>query len=192
MLSRKIDVIIFSCLAILFASCGGDNIPKPKGYFRIDLPKKEYNTFSSDCPFTFSYPAYSTVVPYKGSINEKCWYNVEFPKFKGTIHLSYYPIDNNLAKHIEDSRALAYKHSVKASSIDENVLSSGKSNVHGLLYEITGNAASSVQFYLTDSTHHFIRGALYFNASPNFDSISPVQEFVRMDIDTLLSSFRWK
>jgi gliding motility-associated lipoprotein GldD len=192
MLRKKIELFSLIFISALIVSCGGDNIPKPKGYFRIDLPEKEYRPFISDCPFSFSYPKYAVVKKYTGSMNENCWFNIEFSKFKGTIHLSYYQIDNNLAKHIEDSRSLAYKHSVKANSIDENVFNSRTGNVHGLVYEITGNAASSVQFYLTDSTKHFVRGALYFNASPNFDSIAPVQDFVRADIDTFLNSFRWK
>lgn len=179
-------------IAAFLCSCGGDNIPKPKGFFRIDLPAKRYQTFSEDCPFTFRHPVYSSVVPYIGDQKETCWYNIEFPKFKGTIHLSYYPLNNDLSKHIEDSRALAFKHSVKANAIDERRFNSSVKNVNGLVYEIAGNAASSIQFYLTDSTRHFIRGALYFNASPNFDSIAPVQEFIKADIDTMLNSFRWK
>lgn len=178
--------------ALILLSCGGDNLPKPKGYFRIDLPEKKYNTFSSQCPFTFRYPVYSKVVPYKGEQKEQCWFNVEFPAFKGTIHLSYYPLKDDLAKHIEDSRALAFKHSVKANAIDEKLFVSDSVNVSGLVYEIAGNAASSIQFYLTDSTRHFLRGALYFHASPNYDSIAPVHDFVRADIDTMLRSLRWK
>ncbi len=184
--------ILFIFIAMIMVSCGGDSIPKPKGYFRIDLPVKSYKEFKSDCPFTFRHPVYSVVVPYAGSQKESCWFNIEFPKFKGTIHLSYYSLHDDLSKHIEDSRALAFKHSVKANAIDETLFMSPGKNVNGLIYEIAGNAASSVQFYLTDSTNHFVRGALYFNASPNFDSIAPVQEFVMADIDTILTSFRWK
>lgn len=183
---------ILALFAILISGCGGDSIPKPKGYFRIDVPEKKYTAFRSECPFTFQYPIYSEVRKYTGDQKESCWYNVEFPRFKGTIHLSYYSLNNDLSKHIEDSRALAFKHSVKANAIDERSFTSSDHKVNGLIYDIGGNAASSVQFYITDSTHHFIRGALYFNASPNFDSISPVHDFIRQDIDTLISSFRWK
>lgn len=189
---RNKALFIFLSAVLLLASCDGDSIPKPRGYFRIDLPEKKYSSFQSECPYTFNYPQYADVEPYRGSMNERCWFNIEYKRFKGTVHLSYYGISGDLAKHIEDSRALAYKHSVKANAIDEKLISYPERKVYGLLYEISGNAASSVQFYLTDSTTNFVRAALYFKASPNFDSIAPVQEFVRADIDTLIKSFRWK
>jgi hypothetical protein len=45
---------------------------------------------------------------------------------------------------------------------------------------------------MTDTSKNFIRGALYFYASPNADSVKPVVDFIQTDIDHLISTFRWK
>jgi gliding motility-associated lipoprotein GldD len=186
-------LLLFSC--ILVASCNSDEdelTPKPRGYFRIDLPEKKYQTYDSDCPFTFETPTYSYVHKDDERNAEPCWLNIDFPQFKGRIHITYKPIKNNIHKYLEDAYVLASKHQIKASSIEEKVIRHDSLKVYGLVYDIEGNAASSLQFYLTDSTHHFLRGALYFIAPPNGDSIAPVVEFIRKDVFRLINTFRWK
>ncbi len=106
--------------------------------------------------------------------------------------MSYLAINNNFDQIIEDSRKLAYKHSIKADAINEKVFVRPEKDVYGILYEIEGNAASSVQFFLTDSVNHYIRGALYFNVKPNKDSLAPVIDFFRDDILYFIDSFEWK
>jgi gliding motility-associated lipoprotein GldD len=185
---------LFAITLFLF-SCSTDEeelMPKPRGYFRIELPEKKYQAYISDCPFTFESPTYSFVHADDEKNAEPCWINIDFPRFKGRIHISYKPLNNNLQKYLEDSRTLAAKHQLKASAISEMVIKHDSVKVYGLVYDIEGNAASSLQFYLTDSTHHFLRGALYFIAPPNSDSIAPVVEFIRKDVFKLINTFRWK
>lgn len=178
-----------------WAGCGGDDeigIPRPRAYFRIDFPEKEYKPFNESCPFTFDLPSYAKASQDQDPGAQPCWLNIDFPQYKGALHLTYLPLNNNLAKCLEDSRTLAIKHQVKADAIDERLVIDDTSKVWGLVYDIEGNAASNVQFYLTDSVHHFIRGALYFTAKPNKDSLEPVVKFIRQDVFRLIDSFRWK
>jgi len=121
-----------------------------------------------------------------------CWYNIDFPLFNARIHLTYKPVNNSLSELLEESRSLAFKHSSKADAINEKLISFPDKRVFGTKYDIKGNAASSVQFYLTDSTDNFIRAALYFSVSPNIDSIAPVVKFIEEDIDHFINSFEWE
>lgn len=178
-------------LMVLLTSCGPEFSPKPKGFFRIDFPKKEYRHFSENCPYTFDYPVYSVMKPYSGKQENQCWYNMEFNKMRATLHLSYLPLNNNLPAELRDSRELVYKHAVKADAIEEEPIINSEHKVYGLIYHLSGNTASAKQFYLTDSLHHFVRGALYFNCPPNSDSLAPVVDFIAQDIYTLIQSFRW-
>ena len=183
-------------LCILLLSCNSEDndtiAPKPKAYFRLSFPQKKYVKYDSVCPFTFEMPVYSKMSRDKNYGAEPCWLNLNFITFNGTLHLSYKPVNGNIKGYLEDTYTLASKHQIKASGIEEKLISRGSSNVHGLIYEIGGNAASSVQFFLTDSIHHFLRGALYFNAVPNTDSISPVIEFIKKDIYHMIETFEWK
>ena len=172
--------------------CKKNFTPKPPGYMRIDFPEKVYRIYDSACPYIFEYPVYGKVVADTGRIAEPCWINIEFKEFGGKIHISYKPVSNNLNKFIEDSRTLAYKHTIRADAIRETVFTNDTSSVYGLLYEIKGDAASSVQFYLTDSNRHFLRGSLYFNVQPDADSMAPVIDFFLDDIRHLVETFEWK
>ncbi len=195
---KRILVAILALLLFswIFISCDGDDdeiySPKPRGYFRIDMPKKEYVLYDSTCPFSFEYPRYAVMARDKHSKDEPCWLNIDFPKFKATIHLSYKKVDNNIATYLEDARSFAVRHQIKATGMNESVIIRDSSKVYGLLYDIDGNTASSLQFYLTDSTHHFLRGALYFNATPNIDSLKLVLDFIREDVLQLIKTTKWK
>ncbi len=188
------NVFLILCLTALLsgAACRRNYTPKPRGYLRVEFPEKEYTLFDSACPFTFEYPVYARVLPDTDYNSEPCWINIYFPDFDGTIHISYKRVDGNLNEYIEDSRSLAYKHTIKADAIRETVYSSPLFHVHGILYDIKGNAASSLQFYLTDSSRNFLRGSLYFNVQPDKDSLAPVIVYFREDIVHLMESFRWK
>jgi gliding motility-associated lipoprotein GldD len=183
-------------LLTILASCGDENYtPKPRGYFRIELPKKEYRLLDSIYPYRFEYPVYANLTPDLLSLQEKNWINVEFPTFRGRVHISYKHVDNKemLDQFLEDSRTLAMKHIPKASSIEQTSFGNPSEKVYGLIYNIKGvGAASPFQFYVTDSTHHFLRGALYFDAVPNNDSLLPVIDFVKKDIDHLIRTIQWK
>jgi gliding motility-associated lipoprotein GldD len=182
---------IFLILLIVVA-CKQEYTPKPLGYHRIDFPEKEYQQYSSDCPFTFEYPTYGEVKPDKSANAEPCWLNLKFPEYNGTIHLSYKQVQDNLNKLTEDARNLTYKHTVKAEAITEKTYQKPERDVYGILYNVKGNAASSLQFFLTDSSNHFIRGSLYFNVQPNKDSLAPVIDFFREDVVHFMETFRWK
>jgi gliding motility-associated lipoprotein GldD len=187
---KKYSSLIF--VALIFFSCGRTYTPKPTGYFRIDLPPHEYVSFSGDCPFSFSYPAFARIVDDKSTNAEPCWLNIELTGYNGNIHLSYKPVRNNFNELVEDTRNLVYKHTIKADAISERFYTSPDEKVYGILYEIKGNAASNVQFFITDSIRHFMRGALYFNVQPNKDSLSPLIQHFTADISHLMETFAWE
>lgn len=187
-------VMLLSVLA--FAACNGnhDYAPKPRGYFRIIFPKKTYRQYDEGCPFTFVYPTYARIVPDSNKDAKPCWLNMRFPQFRGTLHLSYEHINSQkeFDELVEDAHKLTFEHTVKATSIDQGVIAYPDRKVYGIYYTVEGNAASAVQFYLTDSTKNYIRGALYFYTEPRIDSIQPVLDFVKKDVDLMVKSFRWK
>jgi len=196
-LSRFLALIGFLFMLIIgLFSCNSDDFtPKPRGYFRIALPPKQYRLMDSIYPYTFEIPLYARITPDAFALQEKNWINVDFPRFRGRIHLSYKEISSMemLQKYTEDARTLALKHIPKASSIEQNALANPQSHVYGLVYNIKGvGAASPYQFIATDSTRHFLRGALYFDAIPNSDSLMPVIEFIKKDIEHMIQTLKWK
>lgn len=187
---------------LFFSACGGNNdySPKPRGYFRIEFPKKQYKELVSDYPFSFQYPVYARIekdtqtrVP-KKLINMNHLLNMQFPQFNATLHLSYETITSKdvFRQLAEDARKFAFKNTVKATGIDQGNISVPAHKVYGLYYTIGGNSASSVQFFLTDSTKNYLRGALYFNNEPRLDSIRPALDFIKKDIAVMIGSFKWK
>ncbi|MBN8696604.1 MAG: gliding motility lipoprotein GldD [Bacteroidetes bacterium] len=197
MKKNNILFFLFATVMIVLASCGGDEdddtiAPKPRAYFRLSFPEKAYVQYDSSCPFSFEIPQYASISKDPNALAEPCWINVDYKPFNGTLHLSYKEVKGNVNGYLDDTYELASKHQVKASRIEEELIKIDSLKVYGLLYDIGGNAASSVQFFLTDSTKHFIRGALYFNAVPNTDSIKPVVDFIKKDIYHMINTFKWK
>jgi len=186
----KKPLFLIICLFVLI-SCGEKPTPKPYEYFRIDLPEHSYRHIDSLKDMNFDISKYAKITPYTG--RDLVGFNIDYPELNGRIHLTYLPLSlDSFIMVTEDSRRLAYKHSIKANSIFENYYSNDTTKVYGVLFKITGNAASPVQFFITDSTKNFLRGALYFNHLPNYDSISPVADYVQQDIVHLIESLRWK
>lgn len=180
-------------LLLGLTGCEENYIPKQRAYFRITFPEKKYEKISlQSCPFTFEAPVYSAIIPDTGLNSEPCWFNVEFSQFKGTLYLSYKPVEGNLKKFVEDSRTLSMKHISRASGMNEEEIINPEKKIYGKYYSVKGSSASSVQFYITDSVKNFLRGSLYFYATPNPDSIAPVQRFIEKDIMHLLETFEWK
>ena len=178
---------------LLLVSCGQNYVPKPNSYYRIDFPDKEYQRYDSICPFTFEYPVYGKLAAESNRYSEPCWMNINFPKYKGTIHLTYLEIDDNFDQFIEDNWTIIYKRLIqRADAVNERAYENHELNVYGIMYDIRGNAASSVQFFLTDSVKNFMRGSLYFTVRPNADSLAPVVSFFREDIIHLVESIEWK
>ena len=186
-------IYLLSFIFILLYSCQQDYIPKPHGYFRIDFPEKTYHQLdSSALPYKFDVPDYGKVVPDNDRLAEPSWINLKIPAHKAEVNISYKKVDKNLASLLEDSRTLAYKHSIKADAINERIYINPKKKVYGTIYMIDGNAASPLQFYLTDSTKNFLRGALYIREVPNIDSLRPVIDFLTPDVIRLIETTEWK
>lgn len=192
---KKLRNSLLMVLVIMMAvACDDDTMqPKPHGYFRIDLPEKQYVTLDTMRYYSFEYPAYATITPDYYSLEEKDWVNVEFPKFHGTIHLSYKHVNNDLQTYLEDAYRLITKHISKATGIRDSVVINNDKKVYGLVYFLDGEGvASPLQFYLTDSTEHFLRGSLYFNLYPNNDSLRPVIDFITEDVRHLINTLEWR
>lgn len=188
-----LQLLVAVLLAAMMTACGDPPVPKPRGYFRIDLPQREYRLLDSIYPYTFEIPVYAKITGDPNAGEEPYWINIDFPAYKGRLHLSYKAVDNNLSTYTEDAHQLVMKHIPKASAIDEIRIDNEALKVHGLIYDIKGaGAASPYQFFATDSTRHFIRGALYFNVLPNNDSLAPVIEFLKGDIRHMLETLKWK
>ena len=185
--------IFLACLSVFCNSCREPLSPKPRGYFRMGFPEKEYGLFKSDCNFSFEYPVYGKIDNVDLKNAEPCWYNINFNEYRATIYITYKQLTGNkLSEHIEDVRRIVYKHSIKADDILEARIDIPEQQVYGILYDIKGNAASSVNFYITDSTSGFLSGSLYFNLKPNADSLAPAIQFFRKDIVHLIRSFSWE
>lgn len=166
--------------------------PKPRAYYSIDFPDKHYKLYQNDCPFSFEIPHYAIVEPSVDKSAEPCWLNVKYPRFRAQLYLSYGAVNNNLPKYLGDARELAIRHQVKASGLQQQVILRDSAKVYGLMYDIEGNTASAVQFYVTDSTKNFLRGSLYFNCPPNIDSLKIVIDYLRDDVLHLIKTFSWK
>ncbi len=179
------------CIACLTA-CRHEQTPKPRGYYRIEFPAKTYRQLNAQLPYDFLIPVYAFVTPDLLNPDQKEWITLEIPRNHAQIHISYKRVENNLAQLIEESRSLVYKHEQKASSIDEQLFIHSSKRMYGMLYTLKGNAASPMQFYLTDSVNHFIRAALYIKEIPNFDSLRPVIKFLSEDVIRMMESTEWK
>lgn len=192
-------VVVTFCVTGLFQYCSvednNDYFPKPFGFSRIDMPKvvkwNKYDTIG--CPFTFLYPDYG----YSINNNQSCNQTIIFPFFKAALYSTYIQLDNineknNLYTHSEYSRNLVYEHTIKADEIIQNVISNDTNKVYGVSYEIIGNVASNYQFFITDSIKHFYRASLYFESSPNIDSLQPALDYLKFDINKIIQSFKWK
>lgn len=186
----KINIILMMSFFMLLISCEepSDYYPKPRGYLRLDFPERQYSTYESDsCPFQFKIPEYFSVVD-KANCNK----DIQMNRFNATLFLTYIPIDTNLIMNTEFARKLVYDHSIKADAIEEEFLNDPKRHAYGVKYDIKGDAASPYQFYITDSTSHFLRGALYFNVKPNYDSIRTSLLYIVEDLDNMLETVTWK
>jgi gliding motility-associated lipoprotein GldD len=184
-------------LAITLLSCNSDYTIRQRGYFRIDLPKHAYTTFDQqDYPYTFEYPVYSRVIRdstfFEDAPENPYWINIDFPSLNGRIYISYKDVNkNNFDKLVDDAFKLTYKHSTKATGIKDSLMHT-PNGVTGIFFKVGGNAATAKQFFVTDSTKHFLRGALYFDATPNADSLGIVNDFLETDMKHLINTLRWK
>ncbi len=209
----KYTVIL--ALAVVLFSCNSPFTPKPRSYFQISLPEKKYQLFDQPgYPYSFEYPVYGTINKdsslFDANPDNPYWINIDFPQFAGRVYLSYKTVGGNSVYKIktpggykdstvrntfeglrEEAFKMSFKHSVKANSIEDSLFRT-PNQVSGVYFTVGGNAATANQFFVTDTTLHFLRGALYFDASPNADSLAPVNEFLKEDMKHIISTFRWK
>ncbi len=206
---------VFFCI-ILMVACNSTYTSKKRGYFNVDFPERKYLLFDEPgVPYSFEYPAYAKIVKdstyFDSTPENPYWRNIDFPQFNARIFLSYkiiggkatYKIKlpdgtyrdssgiNYFDRMVNDAFNLTNKNESVASSIKDSLFTT-KNSVTGIFFKVGGNAATARQFFMSDSTQHFIRGALYFDTTPNADSLKPVQDFLQVDINHLINTFNWK
>jgi gliding motility-associated lipoprotein GldD len=210
---KYIFSLIFLALAI---SCNSTYTSKKEGYYKIDFPERAYTTFNDPAyPYTFEYPVYARIAKdsayFDSTSKNPYWINIVFPSFNGKIFISYKNIEgtsvykvkipgggyrdsigkNDFEKMVNDSYNLTYKNDIKAYSIEDSVMHT-PNNITGIFFRLSGNVATARQFFLSDTLHHFLRGALYFDATPNEDSLRPVNAFLQEDMKHIINTLKWK
>lgn len=182
-------------LAALSAACTADPVPKPRGYFRIDLPPDSARVLAAPCPFSAEVPAYARLLPGgtgQGDAGNACRTDMVFPGQRATVHITWRRLQGDLPELVQDAHAFMEKHQAVATRIDVEQVLRGPDRVFGTLFAVEGNVASPMVFYLTDSVANFLYGALYFDVRPNADSLAPVTARIRADIRGLARSLRWE
>ncbi|MEQ6124930.1 gliding motility lipoprotein GldD [Pseudotenacibaculum sp. MALMAid0570] len=181
---RKLTVLF---LFFILVSCGGETLPKPKAFLSLQYKKAVYTKLILQRPYSFEVPKNATIKD-----EPKNWLKIEYPELKASLDITYRKIEGNLRELIQESEKLVVKHTVKAETISSNNYIDETKKVYGTLNEITGNAASQIQFHITDSTKNFIKGALYFRTKPNYDSVLPAVSHIKKDILHLMETLEWK
>ncbi len=195
---KRIVIALFCILSVL-AACNSNYTYKKKGYFKIEFPEKKYQVFDQPgYPYSFEYPVYSQVVKdstfFDDTPENPWWINIDVPRFAGRIYISYKEISNRnkFDSLVNDAFKMAYrKHTDISTGIKDSLLQTAN-DVEGIYFSLGGNTATANQFFLTDSTNHFLRGALYFDTAPNADSLSIVNDFLKKDLLHLINTLRWK
>lgn len=185
----KVILCLLLCLFVLIA-CKQRYVPKPRGYYRISIPDTSYQAFPyPNYPYSFDLSSNAVAKPLN---EEPYWMDIVYPDFDVRIHCSYKTIEGNLRELSDDAQSFVYKHAGMADAIPEQGFENPERQVYGVLYALEGNTASPYQFYLTDSLHHFFRGAVYFNCVPQQDSLSPVVNYLEKDVRRIVESFSWQ
>ena len=183
----KCNWLIFLLLGlIVFVSCKEEVLPKPKAQLRLEYPQGNSDIVETP-DYSFRYNTLAQIKNRKGSS-----FTLEYPGLKGAVFITYKPVENNLNVLLADAQRLSYEHVVKADNILEQKFVNEDAGVYGMFYEVKGNAASQAQFYATDSIRHFVTGALYFYAKPNYDSIYPAAIYLQNDVRRIMESLKWK
>lgn len=183
-----------SFLILFLAACSGEKenfYPKPRGYVKVNLPAEhKYSLHSNACNFEMEIPDYARMIQ-KEQSDSVCYLDLELRAFNATVYLTYYKVNNNLAQLFDESRQLLIKHQIKANSINDTMIVMPDEKMFGVLYTLTGNVASNIQFVATDSANHFLRGAMHFYAVPNYDSLYPMIQFIEKDMLRMINTLRW-
>ena len=194
LMSKSTRPVLATLLSLLVAACTPDYVPKPNGFNRINLPPTAYASLPDTLPYDFEYSQHAKIYPDTSYNAEPYWLNIYYPDYAANIQLTYKPVNNDrkrLETMLEDAYRLTANHQIKASSIDEAVIGT-PSGKKALVAELTGEVPSQFQFYITDSTQHFLRGALYFRTATANDSLAPVIEYIKADMIHLLNTLEWR
>lgn len=192
MYSNNLALLFF--LAVLFGGCEQTYQPKEKGYPRFDLPMPHYSQVGGDHPYSFEVSDFAKVYKDSSRLAEPHWINIHYPSLGGVVSVTYKPLDGDMAKlnrHIEDSRTLINKHNVKAYGIEETTIKTAQGQ-KAFVFALTGQVPTQFQFYTTDSSKHFLRGALYFRTAMENDSLAPAIQYISHDMLHLLNTLKWK
>lgn len=193
--------LLFFAAVFFISSCDEPVFtPKPRGYPRVVYPEKSYQAFDVNyCQFTFDYPTYAVLEKDTSFFDEQpadpCWFDIYYPNFNCRIHCSYSSITGQAS--IDELKTDAFRltdwHNKKATYIEDRPFRKSN-NVQGVLFEVEGPVASQVQFFVTDTLEqeHFLRCALYFYAPARPDSLAPIYDFLRQDLDRMIGTFSWK
>ena len=182
-----IQKTILFLAVIILVSCKKDTIPKPSGFLALEYPAANYVSFDKNCPFTFDVND-AAIIKEKSASS----FEINYPKMKATLYLNYRSVNNNIKILLQDAQKLTYKHVIKADDIIAQPFVNNDNKVYGMFYSVNGNAATNAQFYVTDSTKHFVDCSVYFYAKPNYDSIYPAANFVKNDMRKLMETLKWK
>lgn len=172
-------------------ACKEPPVPRPRGYFKIDLPEKSFRTDTLPCGPHFDLAKHLFIENFKDRQSDTCWFNLYSPRYRARVHCTLFEVNDNLDLLIETAYQFAFKHEVKAKAIERKSFENKEHNAYGLIYNLEGNVASPIQFYVTDSTRYFLRGSLYFMSKPNEDSLAPVKTYFENDIEKLMNTIEW-
>jgi len=179
---------------IFFMGCNKDYLPKPKGYNRIVLLDHAYKSLPDTFPYIFEISKYATILKDSSWMAEKYWIDIFYPELMANVQITYKSVNNSqtlLEEYINDAFKLTSKHQIKAYSISDNIIKTPNGKTAAIA-ELTGEVPSQFQFYITDSTTHFLRGALYFRTARKNDSLAPVIEYLKKDVIHMLNTLEWK
>ncbi|MCL6267503.1 gliding motility lipoprotein GldD [Flagellimonas myxillae] len=182
----RIKTLVLLSIMVLIG-CKEDVIPKPHAMLRLEYPEASYKSMLNECSFSFDQNTLSVIKE-----DKDCSLVLDYPSMKGSVYITYKPVKDNLKTLLTDAQKLSYEHVVKADNIVEQPFINPEGKVYGMFYEVSGDAASQSQFYVTDSTDHFVTGSLYFYAKPNYDSILPAAMYLQQDIRRIMETLRWK
>ncbi len=174
-------------------------IPKPRIYPKVNYPKRNYINFDKNyCSFSFKYPDYMVFEQDTTLANQAtkhaCWFNFTIPALNGTVHFTYTDISGSPGKlfdTLKDSYTLTEQHNGKSTGRNTLPFEDPNRRLFGIKYSVEGDVASPYHFILTDSTNHALWAALYFNSRPSADSMQPIVQFVKEDLDKIINSFEW-
>lgn len=186
-MSNSIKFLLFLGVTLLLFSCNDEGFPKPKSYLYLEYPEAEYHRFINNCPYSFAISRESEI-----SFKDNCDAFVTYPKLNASVHFTYRRVDNNLQLILSEADRLTSKHTVKADAIIPYPFANPQKRVFGIMNEVQGDGASNVQFYVTDSLHHVLTAALYFEVRPNYDSLYPAIDYIKNDMMNMMETLEWK